>query len=60
MLTSDNAALKFKLEEVELEYDVMKGEMQLNGSNHVANGLQKKADDERTIKMEQALIKWMT
>ncbi|CAF0773828.1 unnamed protein product [Adineta ricciae] len=57
MLTSDNAALKFKLEEVELEYDVMKGEMQLNGSNHVANGLQKKADDERTIKMEQALIK---
>ncbi|CAF1061589.1 unnamed protein product [Adineta ricciae] len=57
MLTSENTALKFKLEEVELEYDVMKGEMQLNGSNHVANGLQKKADDERTIKMEQALIK---
>ncbi|UJR25862.1 hypothetical protein I4U23_007212 [Adineta vaga] len=57
ILTSENATLKYKIEEVQLEYDLMKDEVQLNGANHVTNGLQKKADNERTIKMEQALIK---
>ncbi|CAF4117536.1 unnamed protein product [Rotaria sp. Silwood2] len=56
-VTSENTALKEKLEEVQLELDVIKGEIQLNGPNQVANGIQKKIDDERTIKLEQALIK---
>ncbi len=57
ILTSENTTLKEKLEEVQLELDVIKGEIQLNGSSQVGNGIQKKVDDERTIKMEQALIK---
>ncbi|CAF1334369.1 unnamed protein product [Adineta steineri] len=56
IVTSENTTLKEKLEEVQLELDVIKGEIQLNGNNHVANGIQKRIDDERTIKMEQALI----
>ncbi len=56
-LTSENTALKDKFEEVQLELDVIKGEIQLNGPNQVAQDLQQKIDDERTIKMEQALIK---
>ncbi|CAF3936632.1 unnamed protein product, partial [Rotaria sordida] len=56
-LTSENTTLKEKLEEVQLELDVIKGEIQLNGPNQVANDIQQKIDDERTIKMEQALIK---
>ena len=49
--------MKEKLEEVQLELDIIKGEIQLNGTEHVANGIQQKIVDERTIKMEQALIK---
>jgi hypothetical protein len=45
------------LEEAQLELDIIKGEIQLNGPNQVTNSVQKKIDDERTIKMEQALIK---
>ncbi len=56
-ITLENTTLKEKLEEVQLELDVIKGEIQLNGPNQVANGIQQKIDDERTIKMEQALIK---
>ncbi|CAF2683109.1 unnamed protein product [Rotaria sp. Silwood2] len=56
-LTLENTTLKEKFEEVQLELDVIKGEIQLNGSNQVANDIQQKIDDERTIKMEQALIK---
>ncbi|CAF0846668.1 unnamed protein product [Rotaria sordida] len=56
-LTLENTTLKEKFEEVQLELDVIKGEIQLNGPNQVANGIQQKIDDERTIKMEQALIK---
>ncbi|CAF3351405.1 unnamed protein product [Rotaria sp. Silwood1] len=56
-VTSENTTLKEKIEEVQLELDVIKGEIQLNGPNQVANGIQKKIDDERTIKLEQALIK---
>jgi hypothetical protein len=57
IVTLENTAMKDKFEEAQLELDVIKGEIQLNGSGHVANGLQQKIDDERTIKMEQALIK---
>jgi dynactin 1 len=56
-LTSENTTLKDKFEEVQLELDVIKGEIQLNGPNQIAQDLQQKIDDERTIKMEQALIK---
>ena len=56
-LTLENTTMKEKLEEVQLELDVIKGEIQLNGPNQVAQDLQQKIDDERTIKMEQALIK---
>lgn len=49
--------MKDKLEEVQLELDVIKGEIQLNGPNQVASSIQQKIDDERTVKMEQALIK---
>ena len=49
--------MKEKLEEVQLELEVIKGEIQLNGTAQVANGIQKRIDDERTMKMEQALIK---
>ncbi|CAF3574555.1 unnamed protein product [Rotaria socialis] len=55
--TTENTTLKQKLEEVQLELDIIKGEIQLNGSGYVASGIQQKIDDERTIKMEQALIK---
>lgn len=54
---NENAHLKERLEEVELELEILQGEIQVNGMNHVANGIQKKVEDERTIKMEQALIK---
>ncbi|CAF2465599.1 unnamed protein product [Rotaria sp. Silwood2] len=57
IITLENTTLKEKLEEVQLELDVIKGEIQLNGPNQVANDIQQKIDDERTIKMEQALIK---
>jgi hypothetical protein len=57
IVTLENTAMKDKFEEAQLELDVIKGEIQLNGPSHVANGLQQKIDDERTIKMEQALIK---
>ena len=50
--------MKEKLEEVQLELDIIKGEIQLNGTEHVANGIQQKIVDERNIKMEQALIKY--
>ncbi|CAF0855330.1 unnamed protein product [Rotaria sordida] len=56
-VTLENTTLKEKFEEVQLELDIIKGEIQLNGPNQVANGIQKKIDDERTVKMEQALIK---
>ena len=56
-MTSENSALKEKLEEVQLELDIIKGEIQLNGTAQVANGLQKRIEDERTMKLEQALIK---
>ncbi|CAF1105534.1 unnamed protein product [Rotaria sp. Silwood1] len=56
-ITLENTTLKEKFEEVQLELDVIKGEIQLNGPNQVANDIQQKIDDERTIKMEQALIK---
>ena len=56
-VTSENTTLKDKLEEVQLELDVIKGEIQLHGTSQVANGIQKKIDDERTVKLEQALIK---
>ncbi|CAF1603342.1 unnamed protein product [Rotaria magnacalcarata] len=56
-ITSENATLQEKFEEAQLELDIIKGEIQLNGSNQVANDIQQKVDDERTIKMEQALIK---
>jgi dynactin 1 len=56
-ITLENTTLKEKYEEAQLELDIIKGEIQLNGPNQVANGIQKKIDDERTIKMEQALIK---
>lgn len=49
--------MKEKLEEVQLELDVIKGEIQLNGAEHVANTIQQKVDDERLVKMEQALIR---
>ena len=57
MLTLENTTLKEKLEEAQLELDVIKGEIQLNGPNQVANGIQQKIDDERIVKLEQALIK---
>jgi hypothetical protein len=53
----ENTTLQEKFEEAQLELDVIKGEIQLNGVEHVANNIQQKIDDERTIKMEQALIK---
>ena len=56
-ITLEHTNLKEKYEEVQLELDVIKGEIQLNGPNQLANELQQKIDDERTIKMEQALIK---
>lgn len=56
-MTSENGALKEKLEEVQLELDIIKGEIQLNGTAQVANGIQKRIEDERTMKLEQALIK---
>ncbi|CAF3794124.1 unnamed protein product [Adineta steineri] len=56
-VTEEHTTMKEKLEEVQLELDVIKGEIQLNGKDQVANGIQQKIDDERTIKMEQALIK---
>lgn len=56
-LTLEHDNLKEKHEEVQLELDVIKGEIQLNGPNQLVAELQQKVDDERTIKMEQALIK---
>ncbi|CAF0864712.1 unnamed protein product [Didymodactylos carnosus] len=53
----ENTTLKEKLEEVTLELDVIKGEIQLNGPSQAADTIQKKVDDERTVKMEQALVK---
>lgn len=58
-VTLENTTLKDKLEEVQLELDVIKGEIQLHGTSQVANGVQKKIDDERTVKLEQALIKYL-
>ena len=49
--------LKANLEETQLELEIVKGELQLNGQGAVTNGIQKKVADERTVKMEQALIK---
>lgn len=57
-LTTENTSLKEKLEETQLELDVIKGEIQLNGPDQVANSFQKKIDDERIIKLEQALIQY--
>jgi hypothetical protein len=57
IITLENTTLKEKYEEVQLELDVIKSEIQLNGPNQVANDIQQKIHDERTIKMEQALIK---
>ena len=56
-ITLENTTLKEKFEEVQLELDIIKGEIQLNGPGQVASGIQQKIDDERTAKMEQALIK---
>ena len=56
-ITLENTTLKEKLEEVQLELDVIKGEIQLNGTHQIAHDIQQKIDDERTIKMEQALLK---
>jgi hypothetical protein len=56
-MTSENKTLTDQLEEVQLELDVIKGEIQLNGTNPGVTGIQQKIDDERTVKMEQALIK---
>ena len=49
--------LTANLEEAQLELEIIKGELQLNGQGSVTNGIQKKTTDERTVKMEQALIK---
>jgi hypothetical protein len=56
-ITAENTTLKEKLEIVQLELDVIKEDIQLNGPSQIANGIQKKIDDERLIKMEQALLK---
>lgn len=57
IVTAENTQLKEKLEEVQLELDVIKGEIQLNGIEHVASGVQQKVDDEKMLKMQDALIK---
>ena len=56
-LTTENTSLKEKFEEAQLELEIIKGEIQLNGPNQVANSIQKKIDDERIVKLEQALLK---
>ncbi|CAF3939677.1 unnamed protein product, partial [Rotaria sp. Silwood1] len=55
--TRDKFTAYQKFEQVQLELDVIKGEIQLNGSNQVENDIQQNIDNEQTIKMEQALIK---